>query len=149
MIHHRPGIAALIVLIPLFLLTAGCFGPPPPSETVPVSGSVSFAGEPLTSGMVSFIAVAGDGGSSRPASAPIQGDGTYKASTFKAGDGMIPGQYKIVVTSEEQLTVEVRAAGKKPVSLIPKQYTSADQTPLTLDVESGTAPVIHNIELTK
>jgi hypothetical protein len=67
----------------------------------PVKGKVVFPdGTPLTAGTVefrpvehAFLAPRGE----------IQSDGTFRASTYAAGDGAPPGTYKVVITPPEQL----------------------------------------------
>jgi len=126
---------------------AGCSLETPP-KPVPVSGVVMLNGKPLTKGMISFVPAAAGEGASRPSTAMIQPDGTYKATSFKEGDGLLVGSYKIVVTSDAQsLTAEEIAAGKKTVSTIPKAYTSLTTTPLSLEIAADATPIEHDVDL--
>ena len=125
----------------------GCSMETPP-KPVPVSGVVVMNGKPLTRGMISFVPAAAGEGASRPSTAMIQPDGTYKATSFKEGDGLLAGSYKIVVTSDAQsLTAEEMAAGKKAVSTIPKAYTSLTTTPPSLEIPADATPIEHDVDL--
>lgn len=108
---------------------------------------VNLNGKPLTKGLLSFVPGTADG-AVRPSTVVIQTDGSYKTSTFKEGDGLLAGTYKIVITSDSQsLTAEEMAAGKRVVSAIPKIYTSLTTTPLSLEIAADATPIEHDIDL--
>jgi hypothetical protein len=53
-------------------------------------------------------------------------DGSFdKATTYKPGDGLIPGKHKVTVVAYE--------GGRNLSPRIPKQYTSVSTTPLEVD----------------
>jgi len=71
----------------LLLFVCGCG-----SGGATVKGTVKFDdGTPLTTGYVKFI------GNATEASGAIKTDGTYVLGELKAGDGVKPGHYKVVV----------------------------------------------------
>jgi hypothetical protein len=67
-------------------------------------------------------------------------------STFKAKDGVVPGEYKVVLSplgtadttkyasAEEAMLAASKAAPKSTAPAFPEKYTRADQTPLTQTV---------------
>ena len=76
------------------LLLAGCGGQPLP--TYPAGGKVVFPdGTPLTGGWVEFQPVQ----AAKPVGArgEIQPDGTFRLSTFAAGDGAVEGEHRALV----------------------------------------------------
>jgi hypothetical protein len=82
-------------LIPAVLLAAlGCGGKDRP---VPVEGVVTLDGKPIAGAAVVFTPE----GRGRTASAETREDGSFRLTTFKDGDGAIPGNYKVLVTWEE------------------------------------------------
>jgi hypothetical protein len=79
------------------VLAAGCGR----SGLYPVNGKVIFPdGAPLTAGTVEFGPVEDALLAPR---AEIQVDGTFRASTYKAGDGAPAGRYRLLITPPEQL----------------------------------------------
>jgi len=76
------------------LSLAGC-GDGRPAR-VPVSGTVVIDGQPLTCGSISFIQ-----SGTRPAAGPIGSDGRFTLTCFEAGDGAIPGHYRVAVAGLE------------------------------------------------
>lgn len=82
----------LLVVCCLFL--AGCEAVPEHQKgTVPVKGSVTFSGTPVPGATVTFLA-AKDG---RSASAITDAVGRYALTTFRRGDGALPGDYNVIV----------------------------------------------------
>ena len=82
-----PGVALALAL----LGAAGCG-----ARLVPVRGKVTFPdGAPLTEGMVVFESVGGD----RPVTArgEVRPDGGYVLGTYRPGDGVPPGRYRVLV----------------------------------------------------
>ena len=85
---------AILLVLPCVALLMGC-GPDYP-DCVPVSGKVTFEGEPVTQGTITFYP---DGG--RAAMGEIQPDGTYVLTTFEPGDGAVPGRHTVTIKSTE------------------------------------------------
>ncbi len=127
---------------------AGCGGDARPT-TVPVHGKVTYQGEPVTQGTVTFQPVKpAEGYPKRPATGTIGADGTYELSTFEAGDGAIPGEYQVAVVSKTgEATLEQPDAPE--TWLVPEKYASAEQSGLTATVPpDASSPVEINLELT-
>jgi hypothetical protein len=121
---------------------AGCGSDGP--TTIPIRGKVLFKGAPLRDvprGLVHYLPKTAEG---RQASGRIQPDGTFVLTTFKGGDGVVPGEYDIVVsayTTGPELTREqveaVRGVGiEKPMLMIPQKYTEASTSGLSDTVNS-------------
>lgn len=127
-----------MVPIRLFLVTAivgvlgiglsGC-GPSYP-ETFPVSGVVRLAGEPVAGAAVVFTPDEG-----QQATGTTDSSGRFELSTFRLGDGALPGSHRVTVA---KTTVD---AGGKTVFLVPQKYGNLQTTPLTCDVLEEMEPV--------
>lgn len=123
--------------LPLFLcLLVGC-GSNGPFSYVPVSGSVAYEdGSPLPSSF-KLIFVAQDaapmkGVAPRPARANVDQQGKFDCVTsYKYGDGLIPGKHKVVFQIAP-------IQNGKPV--IARDYTSSETTPLVID--TADAPLV-------
>lgn len=124
------------VAIPTFALIASGCGK---SNPVSVRGKVMLDGKPLPYATVIFIAQ-DEGG--RDATASADANGVFQLTTFKPGDGALPGKYKVVVQPVATVTGGPVAAtpeeaqqggGKGAVATTPKiapRFTQPDQTVL-------------------
>jgi hypothetical protein len=122
----------------LFLAAAaGCGGGGP----VPVRGTVKLDDKPLAGATVLFIAQDAGG---RDAAGTTDADGVFRLTTFRDGDGALPGKYKVVVqlpaatrggeaagtqTQAQQGSTAPQAAQGSPPSVLPR-FSQPDQTPL-------------------
>jgi hypothetical protein len=107
---------------------AGC-GP----KLCPVRGNVVYPdGKPLTEGMVVFESK----GKETPVMArgEIQADGSYQLSTYKAGDGVMPGTYRVMVAPKSDPN-----AIDKPSKLPPfdPRYMAFETSGLEFEVKAG------------
>jgi hypothetical protein len=129
------GMIALTVLVP-----AGCgAGDDLPRE--PISGTVTFKGEPVKSGTIQFVPMAGREGVS---SGGIITDGSFQVARE---DGPIPGTYSVMIFAGDRPRPatkdgvmpgdEPRAEGKPALSvgLIPMRFNL--KTELTAEVKPG------------
>ena len=89
---------------------------------VPVTGTVTMSGEPLTAGAIIFHPAAGNPYTKDKPSSLLQLDGSFTMKTFPFGDGVSPGSYKVTLAPELATRIE------KP------EYASPDQTPWLIDV---------------
>jgi hypothetical protein len=119
---------------------------------VRVEGVVTLDGKPVERAVVEFIPQRGRG--AREANALTRGDGTFEMETLRPGDGVWPGDYKILVTKKE-LPPEPppsrsaagmaprperflrenpggpsRASREKMKNVLPARYGDATRTPL-------------------
>ncbi|MEX0727614.1 MAG: hypothetical protein WEB58_01385 [Planctomycetaceae bacterium] len=132
----------------LFSIT-GCGGIDAP-ETVPVSGTVTYKGTPLTNGKVRFNPV--DSKDGRPAEGSIGSDGAFTLSTYKDGDGARPGEYNVTVvsyTGESGGLDKDKALGLSisDKSAIPEKYNDPATSGLKETVESGKVRTDVKLEL--
>ena len=82
-------VSAAVVLVSCW----GCGGstdPAAPVSTVPVKGTVTYQGKPLTGGTIKFEPE----GAGREAYGQIKPDGTYVLSTYKPDDGAVLGPHR-------------------------------------------------------
>jgi dipeptidyl aminopeptidase/acylaminoacyl peptidase len=90
-----------------------------PRERFPVSGKVTFEGQLIADGTITFHPIDPSG---HPASGPIK-NGSYSLSTRVPNDGALPGQYKVTIDPSSP------------------RYKTAETTPLTARI-AATATVI-------
>ena len=83
-----------VLLAPLVM--AGC-GDGRPSR-VPVSGSVTIDGEPLTVGYLRFVPP-----NDRPSAGTIGSDGRFTLGCFEEGDGAVLGKHQVAVIANKTL----------------------------------------------
>jgi len=144
-----PSIFRSLLLGVALLAGSGCGG----SNTVSVKGVVTLDGEPLPRATISFMPL----GEGHPAYGVADAKGNFRLTTFKPDDGIMPGEYKVMVQEEGEekpdpktFSEEERKAarmGMKPQSsmspfakssekksskpsLLPAIYHDAKRTPL-------------------
>jgi hypothetical protein len=131
----------------LFLLIAtleGCGGSKPGGT---VNGKVSYKGESVPAGMVTFFGSTAD----RVASASIAKDGTYTASGVPVGKVTVTVTTPMPGPTEEQIKKNgflkrknIKASTDKVVS-VPAKFANAATSHLSLTVSEGSQP--YDIEL--
>jgi len=121
----------------------------------PVSGKVTYNGQPLKTGTVSFLPE--DPTTGRPAAGEIQPDGSYQLTTQTPGDGAMGGKYKVAISAYEVDKTQtssppqggsadqVAVARAQSKSLIPIKYSGTDASGLTATVGPGSTT--HNFDL--
>ena len=128
---------------------AGCGRSLP--RTVEVRGRVTLDGTPLEGAAILFQPV--DGGV--PARGSSAADGSFVLTTFREGDGAVPGRHRIAVSKFEITGFEVTAdgldgpvapGGVKERSLLPKKYSDPATSGLTAEVGSGATEVSLTLE---
>ena len=89
-------------------------------ETIPVAGRVTFAGQECpAAGTVTFLPIeAADGYPLRPGTGEFDADGHYRATTYRAGDGLVPGTYRLRVLCWKERPVE----GNAGVNYVPTGF---------------------------
>jgi len=121
-----------LLFVASVLVVSGCGG------RCQVTGKVTFSdGTPLTFGTVTFS------NDTTMCKGDVQEDGTYRMRTFKPGDGVPPGTYKIYITGTLQFgdsgktgktqggdgtSVEYTVLGKA-TNVVPPIYSNPDQSP--------------------
>jgi len=111
---------------------AGCGEKSSFPETTPVSGKVTYNGQPVTKGTITFQPDEG-----RAATGAIQPDGTYTLSTFAEKDGATPGHHKVMIVANDGDPTMIPGSSpgyKPPKDLIPKKYFSLNTSGLEATV---------------
>ncbi len=119
-------------------------------ETIPVSGTVTYKGTPLSTGTVRFNPV--DPKTGRPAEGTITSDGKFTLSTFKEnGDGALAGEYNITVMSfkvgSEGLDKD-QGLGIGGEAAIPAKYNDPLKSGLKEKIEAGKPRTDVKLDLT-
>lgn len=124
-------------------LLSGCGSSGP--EMASVSGKVTYNGQPVPKGTISFQTTDPDG---RNATGMIQPDGSYELQTEQPGDGALLGNYRVSISAreEEEILMYIPKKPVKPKLLIPEKYENPATSNLTAAVTSGSNT--HNFELT-
>jgi hypothetical protein len=122
------------------LWMTGCGSSEDLPEMVPVTGSVVYAGDPVSTGAVRFVPE--DETKGRLAIGDIQSDGTFTMKSFNDQEGVVPGNYRVVIVSEKDdpsagPQKEGLAAPVKKTSLIPNNYASFTTTSLKETIGEG------------
>lgn len=125
--HHH-----LVLALAIALGLGSCPGCGESSSELPtvrVSGTLNVDGKPVSKGTVHFNPAQGP-----PATGIIQ-EGKFTLSTYKEGDGVVPGKNRISV--EVVTEVPTRDGDTAAKSLIPAKFMNADTSGLQLDVRPG------------
>jgi hypothetical protein len=141
-------VAAAFIGMGLVFLVLGCGDNTGLPKRYPVSGTVTYKGQPVEKGTINFVHTAQDG---RDASGTIQ-NGKYSLTTATQDDGALPGSYKVVVISVDVDTKGLAAeshggqfrhgsdemikATKSAKPLVPSKYSLADTSGLTAEVKA-------------
>ncbi len=131
--NQRSTFVKLFLLIPSLGLL-GCGGSD--VELINLTGTVTLDGQVVPGPGTLYFTPSNpaDGHAARPGTANFDAGGNFDAGSFKSGDGLRPGEYKIAVHCWEiQPTME----GPPAKSFIPQKYSSADTSGLTCLIESG------------
>jgi hypothetical protein len=116
----------------------------------PVSGQVSFKGNPMVGGgTISFVPIDADSG--KGAGGKIDAQGNYVMTTYREGDGAPAGKYRVLIRQfvvvEPENVPDGQTAGEGGVVMprtqvseeqrIPEAYANPQQSDLTVEVESS------------
>lgn len=111
----------------------GCGGDTGLPKSASVTGKVTFQGQPVTAGRLTFMSSASAG------SVEVTSDGTYLLT-----EGVPPGQYKVVVTPPS--VTKPPMVGEPAPEIpkhdnIPEKYRSETSTTLFADIKAGSNTV--------
>jgi len=139
--HRKRKFFFGVLVVAIFL--AGC-SPGSGIHTVPVSGKVTYKGQPVEGATISFMPE----GDTRPATAISGPGGAYRLMTLDA-PGAMPGQYTVVVRKTDIPTESTKAVSMEdalklnsrpppqPKELLPAKYGDAARSPLKIEVKTG------------
>jgi hypothetical protein len=105
--------------------------------TIPVTGTVKVAGEPLKKGTITFVPVSG----TNTASGEIQG-GAYSLTTYSKGDGAPPGDYRVSISA----WLKEPEMGKPAERAIAEKYFNAEASGLTATVSKQSQKIDFNLD---
>ncbi len=114
-----------MLAVPALLVMASCGTDDGLGKRYPVSGTVTYNGNPLEKGTISFVSE--DLKNNLGASGTIT-NGSYTLSTGGNEDGAQAGKYKVTITSKEDFVAKAQADFQKETGKdnpkIPPQYIS-------------------------
>jgi hypothetical protein len=132
---RRSGVLPIVLLT--LPLATGCGG----QAKGTVSGTVTYQGKQLPSGMVTFVPEKG-----APLYSPIQSDGSYRMENVPAGPVKIGVQPKTAQATQDAPSAmprnpadygKVKTAQSKSDAPIPPKYADPNQSGLTYTVTQG------------
>jgi len=92
-----------VVLTAVISVVAGCLGDSGAgagkAKTVPLSGKITLDGKPHGNVNLQFLPQSSDAGV-RTAYAQVEADGSFSATTYVTGDGIVAGKYSVRIGSE-------------------------------------------------
>jgi hypothetical protein len=144
-------------LIVCAMVAVGCGGgaPPMPSGIVPVTGTVTLDGEPVSGAIVTFVPVqitGGGGAGLGAASGMTDSTGKYSLIGYEGrANGTLPGSYRVKIsrlTRADGSTV-IPGPDDSPMQLLvsgareqlPEKYSSDIRTSLVATVDPSGSPV--------
>ena len=147
---NRPGKLAVSTWVTVGIVLTGCSNSSRP-PTYPVTGTVTSQGKPVAGAAITFVPTDQRG---EAASAITDSEGKYALTTWQAGDGARPGEYRVKVSKQEQQAVDpsklvqnlsieeeqkIYVESKKPPPparrLIPSKFENDQTSGLTHKVE--------------
>ncbi len=140
----RGRTTSIAVLVSVCLVgCSGGDGVKPLPNLVPVSGTVTYEGKPLSQGTISLAPVDPDA-KLQAASGDIK-NGSFTLTTTASAPGVMVGKYKALIKSVEgNAATAMPTPGQsvaKPKSLIPEKYGDMKQTDLDVEVKKGMSPL--------
>ena len=136
----------LCVLVVASLVAVGCGGGASDKpKCAPVSGTVTYKGQPVEGATVSFWTDKAP----RAATGQTDAKGNFRLTTIDPNDGAIIGSHTVTVVKAapaNTMTAADMASGKAPPEVkdpLPAKFADAKTSPLKFEVKSGsnTAPL--------
>lgn len=122
-------------------------------KTVPVSGIVSYNGQPLEGGTIVFRPDRNKGNTGPEARGIIEADGSYQLFTVvgqQEQEGAAPGWYQVGVVSTKEADPKAKRIGAMPpppASRIPIEFANPAASGVTIEVVEGASPGAYDIKL--
>ncbi|WP_425618530.1 carboxypeptidase-like regulatory domain-containing protein [Anatilimnocola sp. NA78] len=141
------GLATAFALLALSLSVGltGCGGPNLSENLVPVTGTVTMDGKPLAGASVTFVAIGTTPGMGGVGT--VDESGKFEVSHFRAGKGLDPGEYKVVISKRVMSNGSPIPAGTLSIAdlstrdIVPPRYSDYNKTTLALAVSAGGQPL--------
>src|SRR5438105_4152232 len=102
LVMNHPGNLAVSIVVTVGIVLTGCSNSSQP-PTYPVTGTVTSQGKPVAGAAITFVPTGKEG---EAASAITDAAGKYALTTWRAGDGARPGEYRVKVSKQEQTAVD-------------------------------------------
>jgi hypothetical protein len=129
--YRRRALALALLAVAAIPLGCGKSGP----EMARVSGKVTYKGQPVPKGTITFVS--SDPGR-RNATGVLAPDGTYRLQTEEPGDGAMLGDYKVTVSAHDEPVLDYIPAKPVPKKLlVPETYESPQASTLKATVVRG------------
>ena len=138
-----------ISLLSIFMVASlhGCGGP---EDTRParnsVSGMVTYQGNPVEGAVIVFRPAGSEG---QTANGRTDATGAFKMGTFEGTDGVVPGEYGVMITKLEATSTSQALPEDDPnydpnpkeeappKNLLPEKYAKVETSGLTVSVPEG------------
>ena len=124
-----------LVLLIVVAVSAGCGAPTVNYSMIPVEGTITFEGEPLSNAEVMFDSPDGPRGFG-----VSDESGRFSVMTRQFGAGLPAGKYRVLVTSSEK--TRIRGAGK-PVTL---NTAYRESGVARVSIDAGTGPLSFDLK---
>lgn len=139
---------ACVLLTSLSMFGCGDATPDYAADLVAVAGYVEMDGKPVEGAVVTFLA---NTGPSRSTSATTGPDGGYTLATPPAGDGVLPGDYSVVISKftlpdGSPVPPETPPMDVGAIEQLPEKYSSFAEPTLTAEVGTDGAHVDFKLE---
>lgn len=143
----REIFAITLILVAVGFATIGCSSGPTIPPLTPVSGVVTKDGKGLAGANLMFIPTAAEGNGGL---ATTDETGAYSATYIRGGEGLPPGEYRVVISHRLMPDGSPEPAGVEPMDspakeMLPPKYSSEALSKLKTLVGAEAAPV--NFEL--
>ena len=103
-------------------------------QTAPVTGSVTYQGNPVLDGLVTFHPQ----GTGNPALGNVDENGNFELTTYEKGDGAVLGEHVVTVQVMPAAAVPGMEAETGGGISIPKKYNRPETSPLKVQIKAGT-----------
>lgn len=112
-------------------------------EVFPVSGKVTFQGQPPVGALIVLHPVSPAEGASVAPTGAVKKDGTFAITAYEKGDGAPPGEY---VATIEWYKFDEKLGGSGP-NVLPQDYANAKTSPIKVTIKAGAPTEIPPITL--
>jgi len=144
--HQRPNVRSGLVFLFISCGVLGCsdYGPPRNTEGLqnlqPVTGSVSFAGQPTPGALVLFLPADEPEAPDRRIAGVVEEDGTFQMQTTVgegSRPGVEPGEYVVTISWSELVNPYDHDSDIGPEKL-PEKYQDYKTSKLRVEIVQGT-----------
>jgi hypothetical protein len=124
-----------MAMLPILVALSGCSEQRVP--VYPVSGKVTYKGQPPVGATVVLHSISGANTSDVAPTGTVKDDGSFAITSYEPGDGAPQGEY---VATIEWFKFAPELGGAGP-NVIPPRYVSAKTSPVKVNVSGGPAQI--------